>query len=194
MKKSTLIILLFIGVAALAIVVFKFMGEDIKNIEENITENEEDYVIEESINDFEECAAAGNAIMESYPRQCFANGETFTEEIGNEVDKNDLIRLDYPRPNAAISSPLTITGRARGNWFFEAGFPVVLVDWDGLIIAEGSAEAQTDWMTEDFVPFEAKLEFENPGVYNNGALILQRSNPSDLPENDDALEIPVKFE
>ena len=33
------------------------------------------------INDFESCAAAGNAVMESYPRQCRACDRTFTEEI-----------------------------------------------------------------------------------------------------------------
>jgi len=33
------------------------------------------------INNFDECAAAGNPIMESYPRQCMANGKTFTEEL-----------------------------------------------------------------------------------------------------------------
>ncbi len=36
---------------------------------------------EGGINSFEECAAAGNPIMESYPRRCNANGETFTEVI-----------------------------------------------------------------------------------------------------------------
>lgn len=36
---------------------------------------------ETAITNFEECAAAGNPIMESYPRQCAANGQTFTEEI-----------------------------------------------------------------------------------------------------------------
>lgn len=33
------------------------------------------------ITNFEECEAAGNPVMESYPRQCTANGETFTEQI-----------------------------------------------------------------------------------------------------------------
>ncbi|HIH17600.1 MAG TPA: hypothetical protein HA282_05275 [Nanoarchaeota archaeon] len=32
------------------------------------------------IDDFEKCAAAGNQIMESYPRQCRAGGKTFVEE------------------------------------------------------------------------------------------------------------------
>lgn len=33
------------------------------------------------ITNFDECIKAGNPVMESYPRQCQANGESFTEEI-----------------------------------------------------------------------------------------------------------------
>ncbi len=33
---------------------------------------------EGAITSFEECAAAGNPIMESYPEQCVAGGKTFT--------------------------------------------------------------------------------------------------------------------
>ncbi|MAG20263.1 hypothetical protein CL618_02420 [archaeon] len=33
------------------------------------------------ITNFEECVKAGNPAMESYPRQCRANGKTFVEEI-----------------------------------------------------------------------------------------------------------------
>jgi glyoxylase-like metal-dependent hydrolase (beta-lactamase superfamily II) len=33
------------------------------------------------ITNFKECAAAGNPVMESYPRQCTADGQTFVEEI-----------------------------------------------------------------------------------------------------------------
>lgn len=33
------------------------------------------------ITSFEECVAAGNPIMESYPAKCAANGQTFTEEV-----------------------------------------------------------------------------------------------------------------
>jgi len=41
------------------------------------------------ITSFEECAAAGNPVMESYPRQCRADGQTFTEEITvNEPENN----------------------------------------------------------------------------------------------------------
>jgi hypothetical protein len=145
------------------------------------------------ITNFQECADAGNPVMESYPRQCSYGGETFVENIGNTLEKIDLIRLDTPRPNQVIESPLTLSGEARGTWFFEASFPISLTNWDGLIIAEGYATAQGDWMTEDFVPFTATLTFVLPELEysNRGTLILQKDNPSGLPEFDDALEITV---
>jgi hypothetical protein len=147
------------------------------------------------VTNFAECVVTGSPVMESYPRQCRYGNQSFVEDIGNMLEKADLIRLNTPRPNQAITSPLVITGEARGNWFFEASFPVVLVDWDGRIIAQGIAQAKSDWMTTDFVSFEATLVFTvDENVYSRrGALILRKDNPSGLPEHDDALEIPVMF-
>lgn len=147
------------------------------------------------VTNFEECISAGNVVMESYPRQCKSGEKTFTENIGNELEKTNLIRITSPRPNDTIKSPLTISGEARGNWFFEASFPVVLVDWDGKIIATSIANAKSDWMTTDFVPFEATLTFlvDKNAYSNRGSLILKKDNPSGLSKNDDALEIPVLF-
>jgi len=143
---------------------------------------------------FLECIEFGNPVMESYPRQCRDEvGNLFVEDVGNELEKTDLIKLYNPRPNQMITSPLSVNGEARGYWFFEGSFPVVLVDWDGLIIAQGIATAKDDWMVEDFVPFELSLEFVKPDYKNNGALILRKDNPSGLPEYDDALEIPILF-
>ncbi len=120
-----------------------------------------------------------------------------TNQTEQAIAKNDDIMLYSPLPNEKISSPLTLYGEARGTWYFEASFPIVLTDWDGKIIAEGYATAQDDWMTEKFVPFEAVLEFEKPEMveqYDRGSLILKKDNPSGLPENDDALELTVFFE
>ena len=116
-----------------------------------------------------------------------------TENIGNELEKINLINLESPRPNEKISSPLTIKGQARGSWFFEASFPVFLVDWDGKIIAQAVASTKSDWMTTEFVPFEATLSFtaDKNSYSNKGSLILKKDNPSGLSQNDDALEIPV---
>ena len=111
----------------------------------------------------------------------------------------DLITLTTPLPNSVVANPLLISGSARGNWYFEGSFPIVLTNWDGLIIAEGYATALGEWMTKDFVPFSATLEFTSlyPGkgqdFMKRGSLILKKDNPSGLPENDDALEIPIQF-
>lgn len=106
---------------------------------------------------------------------------------------SDAIIISSPAPEEYITSPLIITGSARGYWFFEASFPVILTDWDGLIIAEGIATAARDWMTENYVPFRAELNFTKPAYGERGTLILKKDNPSGLPEHDAAMEIPVRF-
>ncbi len=121
---------------------------------------------------------------------------TVPDDIAMHIaSKADKIVLTVPAPYERISSPVTITGKARGPWFFEASFPIMVVNWDGLIIGEGIATADGDWMTTEFVPFTATVTFTaDPDAYSDrGAIILQRDNPSGLPENDDALEVPVIF-
>ncbi|MEX2053188.1 MAG: PQQ-dependent sugar dehydrogenase [Candidatus Paceibacterota bacterium] len=146
-----------------------------------------------TVNSFKECADAGYPILESYPRQCRNGDQTFVEDIGNELEKTDLIRISSPRPNSVISSPLTITGEARGYWFFEASFPVKLLDGNGNEIAVHYAEAQSEWMTENFVPFHSELSFAKPQT-ENGVLVLEKDNPSGLSEHADELRIPIIFD
>ncbi|PLX28081.1 hypothetical protein C0583_02515 [Candidatus Parcubacteria bacterium] len=146
------------------------------------------------INDFDTCVQEGNPVMESYPRQCRSGDQLFVEEVDLGPIEISEVVLDLPRPNQVITSPLKIVGEAKGTWFFEATMPVVLTDWDGLIIAEGYVTAYGDWMTEEMVAFKGTLEFEKPDYKNNGSLIIQKSNPSGLAKNDDAYEIQVLFE
>jgi len=147
------------------------------------------------VTSFDECVEAGNPVMESYPRQCRDGEQTFVEDIGNELDKTELIRIDYPRPNQTIESPLVIKGGARGYWFFEGDFPVTLRTEDKTVIAQGYATAKGDWMSEEFVLFEATLQFEIDKEMSGkkGILVLHKDNPSGLPENYDSLEIPIIF-
>src|SRR3989338_6243932 len=107
-------------------------------------------------------------------------------------DKSNLIKVKTPLPGKIVKSPLVIEGEARGNWFFEASFPVRLVDGNSKEIFRGHAEALSEWMTTDFVPFRATLEFKMPDTAS-GELILEKDNPSGLPENYDELRIPIRF-
>ncbi|HOX10857.1 MAG TPA: Gmad2 immunoglobulin-like domain-containing protein [Candidatus Moranbacteria bacterium] len=145
------------------------------------------------VNSFEACVDAGYPVQESFPRQCTTpSGKNFVEDIGNEFRKWDVIKIASPRPNQEIQSPLTIEGSAKGAWFFEAQFPIKLLDGNKKVIATSEAYAQGDWMTEDFVSFNAVIEFEKPKT-KKGTLILGKDNPSGLAQNNDELIVPVSF-
>ena len=115
--------------------------------------------------------------------------------ISHIDEKSELIVVQNPQPLQTVTSPLSVSGEARGYWFFEASFPIIVTDWNGLIIGEGFATAEGDWMTEEFVPFTAKIEFavSSNTPYQRGTIIFQKDNPSGLPEYDDALELPILF-
>ncbi|MCX6761075.1 MAG: GerMN domain-containing protein [Candidatus Nealsonbacteria bacterium] len=101
-----------------------------------------------------------------------------------------LIKVGSPYSDQEIQSPFIIKGEARGYWFFEATFPIKLLDENGNIIKQTIAQAQGEWMTEDFVPFEALLTF-SVSKSQKGTLVFKKDNPSGLPENDDEIKIPV---
>jgi hypothetical protein len=137
-----------------------------------------DEIVREGIVD-EETRAIEEAILSTFM--------FIDEPIGDE-----RIRPDTPKANEKISSPLTVTGEARGTWYFEASFPIILEDDTGAVIGQGIAQAQEDWMTESFVPYEGTITFDR-GTATSGVLILKRDNPSGLPEQDAEVRIPVRF-
>jgi len=112
--------------------------------------------------------------------------------VMERAELEDMVILTMPLTNSPVSSPLSVFGTARGLWFFEGSFPVRLEDSDGNILAETPASSSESWMTESFIEFDAMLSFD-PGSATAGTLILQRDNPSGLPENDEELRIPVTF-
>ncbi len=117
------------------------------------------------------------------------NGGNATTTPGTQ---DNMIRVTAPVAYATVGSPLQIRGQARGGWYFEASFPVRLEDANGTVLAQAPAQAQGDWMTTEFVPFEATLTFTAPTT-ETGTLILEKDNPSGLPENADERRIPVRF-
>lgn len=104
---------------------------------------------------------------------------------------SENIRVTMPLAGAEISSPVNLEGSARG-WFFEASFPVTIVDANGVKLYEGSIQATDDWMTQAFVPFKQSVTYTAPTA-DTGKIIFMKSNPSDLPENNESYEMPVTF-
>ncbi len=113
--------------------------------------------------------------------------------IAPSAVKEDIIIVVSPIKDSRISSPLSVAGRAKGTWFFEGSFPLILKDQDGKIIAEGHVSSQGDWQTENLVKFIGTLQFDQPPSGQNGTLIFKKDNPSDLPQNDDSYELPIIF-
>jgi hypothetical protein len=139
------------------------------------------------VTDFLTCAEAGYPVMESHPRKCSANGVTYTEDISENPDV--IVNI---RNGDTVKSPLMVTGKARGNWFFEANLPVTLKDSNGKVLAQKGAQATGDWMTTDYVNFTVTLDFPTPTT-EFGLLLIEKDNPSGLPQNDSAYAVPVRF-
>jgi hypothetical protein len=178
MTKTKLIVL----IAILVVLVYGFFAFDVP--------------YRKTIDDFATCAAAGRPIMESFPRQCNdGKGNTYTEETGVGTSTADKIFVAIPQPGAKISSPVKMSGQARGTWFFEAAFPVKVISTDGTVLGQGHATAKASdgsWMTTGFVPWTATVTFDR-GVSLSGSVRLEKDNPSGDVSRDEYMDIPVVF-
>ncbi len=92
-----------------------------------------------------------------------------------------------------ITSPLSITGKAKGTWFFEGSFPLELTTVDGKVIATGYVQAKDNWMTTEYVPFSGTLNFKTPAGTSSGYLILRKDNPSGEARFDKSMTINVQW-
>src|SRR3989344_8677977 len=90
----------------------------------------------------------GSAVGRTGPNCEFA-------ECANGIDYTsasaDLIKVESPVPGEAVGKNFSVEGVARGTWFFEASFPVVVLGKDGEVLVETYATANGEWMTENFV-------------------------------------------
>ena len=170
------------------------------------------------VTSFADCVNSGQAVQAGSPRTCRSKSGTVyieklvvpepapvppptvhastSEEVptpkATTTDMTSMIVITSPAAKAKVSSPLSVEGKARGNWYFEASFPISLVDANGTVVANGIGKAEGDWMTTEYVPFTSTLTWI-AGNATSGILILKRDNPSGLKENDASVSIPVRF-
>jgi len=137
-------------------------------------------------------APPDNGFGADYERAFFASGLIHADATAH--CREGFIVVEAPTPGAVIESPLSIQGRARGTWFFEGDFPVILEDARGNSLANGFVTAQGEWMTKEFVPFTGTLSFTRPEQDDRGSLIFKKDNPSEKRELDDAMMIPIFFQ
>lgn len=103
------------------------------------------------------------------------------------------LAVSAPTENQEISSPVKIIGTVtNGGWFFEASFPVDVIDADGTVLGRGQAQAQGNWMTTGTVPFAATINFVKSHSAT-GTIVFSKDNPSGLPQNAGSLAVPIMF-
>ena len=119
--------------------------------------------------------------------------ETTSPAITYTNASEDLIVVELPFPGAVVGKEFSVVGKARGNWFFEASFPVYVMDQNGKKLAVGIAQAEGDWMTTDFVPFKADIKVPDSYI-GLATLVLDKDNASGLPEHDASVSFPITVE
>lgn len=124
-----------------------------------------------------------------------SSGAQLPKGMTYKKSTSDLIQVELPFPGAVVGKEFSVIGKARGGWFFEASFPVEILDKNGASLAVGIAHPKDgeDWMTSSFVNFKADIKV--PQAYIGPAtLVLKKDNPSGLPENDASVSFPITIE
>lgn len=101
--------------------------------------------------------------------------------------------ITTPQSNSKVTSPLTVKGKVPPGWMFEGVFPIKLLDADKNVITQSQAKEITpgSWSSGNDIEFSATLNFTTNS--KTGFILLEKDNPSGLPENADSFEIPVSF-
>jgi type II secretory pathway pseudopilin PulG len=190
--RIILVVVLIVGVAtAVGLGVWYWQQQEINRLNDQVAELQQEQSEQVgSLND--RVRQLENELADTKDK--LAQAEAGQQTASNQYTsiKGVTIQVDSPKKDSQVTSPLTITGMVPGSWSFEADFPVQLKDGGGNVVAQATAKLQGDWMTEDLVPFEATLTFTSPGG-GAGTLVLQKDNPSGMPEHDDSVSIPVNF-
>ena len=102
----------------------------------------------------------------------------------------EFIQVDDLTANDTIYSPATIKGYARGIWFSEGRFTVILKDKNHKTISQSPAFAIEEWQTTGLVPFETKIAFD-PSHSGQGYLLFHKEYPSGKAADERAYLLPV---
>ena len=106
-----------------------------------------------------------------------------------KVDTERMLSVTSPQQGAFLAHTFQLEGKARGGWYFEGTFPLVIENESGVILETIPIHAQGDWLTPDFVPFSETIQL--PYYSGKATLILKNANPSGRSESDASLAIPV---
>lgn len=106
---------------------------------------------------------------------------------------SNLPQVTTPVANSIVTSPLKVTGTVPTGWMFEGNFPIKLIDSKKKVLVQTIAKEDIagSWQQDTPASFSATLTFKN--ATGSGTLILEKDNPSGLPQNATTFEVPIQF-
>lgn len=188
-KKPFLrVIAIIVGIVIIILVAWKGCA---KKNGEWICKNGEWVVEGETTKPKPETECIGDMAQQAQKERVKPAAEFIEVDSARPVEGID-IRVFSPHVNGTIESPLKITGEAKG-WFVDQKLIVQLIDEKGIVLVNTEAKASTDINEEEYVPFEAMIEFDAKNM-KAGDLVFQKVNPSNDPSQARTFSFPVFFE
>lgn len=129
-----------------------------------------------SVSNFQECAAAGYPVMESYPRRCTANGQTFTEIISSETPsevENYFVERIRQQAIQNMGGAMPIEGfDAR---LFQGAYPgLTNEDFDNVAAINGHWAVQNNEL--QFIPDTGQLQTSADGTLTDEGVKMLLQN------------------
>jgi Immunoglobulin-like domain of bacterial spore germination len=116
-----------------------------------------------------------------------------TAATGLAMSPDGHVAISLPHAGDLVTSPAAIEGTVvGGGWFFEGSFPVTVIDADGAVLGQASAQALGDWTSTGTVPFAASIPFTTPRSAT-GTLFFAKYNASGNPKNVGSFSMEVRF-
>jgi hypothetical protein len=110
------------------------------------------------------------------------------------------IKFEGFKPNELVSFPIFLNGKVDPIWSFEGVFGVKVLTERKKIITSHYATVNAwdpetgERITDKMIDFYGEVYAEPPENEMRGFIRFQRDNASGLPQNDDWVDIPVRFQ
>jgi spore germination protein GerM len=109
-----------------------------------------------------------------------------------ESEKGVQITINSPKDKSNVNCNFDVEGEVAGTWYFEGDFPVKITNMQDKELATGIATAQGEWMTEEKVEFNARLNCDKC-KQGKAKLVFNKSNPSGKKTDSDSAVLEIQF-
>lgn len=148
--KNTKLIITSVSVCIVALIIILGFIYFVSNNREDIAPKEN------TVQNFDECIAAGNPVMESYPRQCRANGKTFVEDISKKSSMTEAEARVIAEKECIKGGEALAAGIYNDNsktWWFDANLNATREGCNpACVVSVETKNAEINWRCTGLIP------------------------------------------